>query len=118
MGKVGGRKEERKKESGEGSREEGRKEENILLLLSRFSHVQLCVTPQTAAHQAPPSLGFSRKEHWSELPFPPPRKHVMKQQSTGQTLDIRCWQLRCSQALAEWKFTRRLKVTELTKGDS
>ena len=25
--------------------------------------------PQTAAHQAPPSLGFSRQEHWSGLPF-------------------------------------------------
>ena len=42
----------------------------LLLLLSRFSHVRLCVTPQTAAHQAPPSLGFSRQEHWSGLPFP------------------------------------------------
>ena len=27
------------------------------------------VTPETAAHQAPPSLGFSRQEHWSGLPF-------------------------------------------------
>ena len=34
-----------------------------LLLLSHFSRVQLCVTPWTAAHQAPLSLGFSRKEH-------------------------------------------------------
>ena len=42
----------------------------ILLLLSHFSHVRLCATPQTAAHQAPPSLGFSRQEHWSGLPFP------------------------------------------------
>ena len=41
-------------------------------LLSRFSRVQLCVIPQTAAHQAPPSLGFSRQEHWSGLPFPSP----------------------------------------------
>ena len=40
-----------------------------LLPLSRFSHVRLCVTPEMAAHQAPPSLGFSRQEHWSELPF-------------------------------------------------
>ena len=39
----------------------------LLLLLSRFSRVQLC-----AAHQAPPSLGFSRQEHWSGLPFPSP----------------------------------------------
>ena len=42
----------------------------LLLLLSCFSHVQLCATPQMAAHQAPPSLGFSRQEHWSGLPFP------------------------------------------------
>ena len=42
----------------------------LLLLLSRLSHVRLCATPQTAAHQAPPSLGFSRQEHWSALPFP------------------------------------------------
>ena len=32
-----------------------------LLLLSRFSRVRLCATTQTAAHQAPPSLGFSRQ---------------------------------------------------------
>ena len=41
-------------------------------MLSQFSHVRLCVTPETAAHQAPPSLGFSRQEHWSGLPFPSP----------------------------------------------
>ena len=45
---------------------------SLLLLLSRFSRVRLCETPQTAAHQAPPSLGFSRQEHWSGLPFPSP----------------------------------------------
>ena len=39
-------------------------------LLSHFSRVRLCETPQTAAHQVPPSLGFSRQEHWSGLPFP------------------------------------------------
>ena len=44
----------------------------LLLLLSRFSCVRLCVTPETAAHQVPPSLGFSRQEHWSGLPFPSP----------------------------------------------
>ena len=36
----------------------------LLLLLSHFSRVQLCATPQTAAQQAPLSLGFSRQEHW------------------------------------------------------
>ena len=44
----------------------------LLLLLSHFSCVRLCATPYTAAHQAPPSLGFSRQEHWSGLPFPSP----------------------------------------------
>ena len=33
---------------------------------------QLCVTPWTAAHQAPPSMGFSRQEPWSGSPRPPP----------------------------------------------
>ena len=44
----------------------------LLLLLSHFSRVRLCATPQMAAHQAPLSLGFSRQEHWSGLPFPSP----------------------------------------------
>ena len=34
---------------------------------------RLCATPQMAAHQAPPSLGFSRQEHWSGVPLPSPR---------------------------------------------
>ena len=44
----------------------------LLLLLSRFSHVQFCLTPEMAEHQVPLSLGFSRQEHWSGLPFPSP----------------------------------------------
>ena len=44
----------------------------LLLLLSHVSRVRLCATPEMAAHQAPPSLGFSRQEHWSGLPFPSP----------------------------------------------
>ena len=50
----------------------------LLLLLSRFSRVWLCVTQWTAAHQAPPSLGFSRQEHWSGLPFPSPMQESKK----------------------------------------
>ena len=37
-----------------------------------LSRVQLCVAPWTAAHQAPVSMGSSRQEYWSGLPFPPP----------------------------------------------
>ena len=44
----------------------------LLLLLSRFSRVRPCATPWTASNQAPLSLGFSRQEHWSGLPFPSP----------------------------------------------
>ena len=36
------------------------------------SHVQLFGTPQTIAHQAPLSIGSSRPEYWSGLPFPSP----------------------------------------------
>ena len=38
-----------------------------------LSRVRLFVTPWTVAHQAPPSMGFSRQEYWSGLPFPSPR---------------------------------------------
>jgi len=41
-------------------------------MLSHFSCVWLFVTPWTVAHQAPPSMGFSRQEYWSGLPCPPP----------------------------------------------
>ena len=41
-----------------------------LLLLSHFSHVRLCATPEMATHQAPPSLGFSRQElEWVATSF-------------------------------------------------
>ena len=50
----------------------------LLLLLSCFSCVRLCASPEMAAHQAPPSLGFSRQEHWSGLPFPSPMQESEK----------------------------------------
>ena len=39
-----------------------------------LSRVQLFATPWTVAHQAPPSMGFSRQEYWSGLPFPFPQQ--------------------------------------------
>ena len=39
-------------------------------MLSDFSHVQLFVTLLTVTLQAPLSMGLSRQEHWSGLPFP------------------------------------------------
>ena len=41
-------------------------------LVKSLSRVRLFVTPWTVAYQAPPSMGFSRQERWSGLPFPAP----------------------------------------------
>ena len=51
---------------------------SLLLLLSRFSRVRLCATPWTAAPQASPPVGFSRREHWSGLLFPSPMRESEK----------------------------------------
>ena len=46
--------------------------DTLLLLLSRFSGVRLCVTPWTAAYQGPPSMRFARQVYWSGVPLPSP----------------------------------------------
>ena len=56
----------------------------LLLLLSRFSRVRLCATPQMAAHQAPPSLGFSRQEHWVAISFSSAWKWKVKVKSLSR----------------------------------
>ena len=40
--------------------------------MKSLSRVRLFVTPWTVAYQASPSMGFSRQEYWSGLPFPSP----------------------------------------------
>ena len=42
-----------------------------------LSRVQLFATPWTAAHQAPPSMGFSRQEYWSGVPLPRDQTHIL-----------------------------------------
>ena len=49
------------------------------LVLSHFSHVQLCVTLWAVSHQTPMSVGFSRQEHWSGMPRPPLGNHLKPQ---------------------------------------
>ena len=44
----------------------------VVCMLSCFSHVRLCATLWTVAHQAHLSMGFSRQEYWSGLPPPLP----------------------------------------------
>ena len=58
----------------------------LLLLLGRFSRVRLCATLQMAAHQAPPSLGFFRQEHWSGLPFPSPMHESEKSKGSHSVM--------------------------------
>ena len=43
-----------------------------MCMLTGFTYVQLFATPWTIACQVPLSMGFSRQEYWSGLPFPPP----------------------------------------------
>ena len=62
-----------------------------MLLLSHFSRVRLCATPYTAAHQAPPSLGFSRQEYWSRLPFPSPMHESEKWKGSCSVVSDSSW---------------------------
>ena len=45
---------------------------HLKVKVKSLSHVQLFVTSWTIACQPPPSIGFSRQEYWSGLPFPSP----------------------------------------------
>ena len=45
---------------------------NIPTAVKSLSHVRLFATPWTVANESPPSMGFSRQEYWSGLPFPSP----------------------------------------------
>ena len=78
----------------------------LLLLLSYFSRVRLCATPETAAHQAPPSLGFSRQEHWSGLPFPPPMHESEKWKWSHSVVSDSQWPhgLQPTRLLRPWDF--------------
>ena len=44
--------------------------------MTLLSRVRLLETPWTAAHQAPPSMGFSRQEYWSGVPLPSPNSSL------------------------------------------
>ena len=46
-----------------------------------LNRVWLLATPWTAAHQAPPSMGFSRQEYWSGVPLPSPRSYEVLRKS-------------------------------------
>ena len=54
-----------------------------------LSHVWLLATPQTAAYQAPPSMGFSRQEYWSGVPLPSPNVSMYKSSHTKKQKQLR-----------------------------
>ena len=51
-----------------------------------LSRVRLFETPWTAAHQAPPSMGFSRQEYWSGVPQPSPKLKELPTKCGGQAM--------------------------------
>ena len=55
--------------------------------VNSLSRVRLFATPWTVAYQAPPSMGFSRQEYWSELPFPSPGGRKL---STEELMLLNC----------------------------
>ena len=62
-----------------------------------LSHVQLLATPWTAAHQAPPSMGFSRQGYWSGVPLPSPQSRnscLQKPSSNVLFVNIDCFPLK------------------------
>ena len=78
----------------------------LLLLLTHFSCVWLCATPYMAAHQAPQSLGFSRQEHWSGLPFPSPMHESEKWKWSLSVVSDSSWPhaLQPTRLLCPWDF--------------
>ena len=65
------------------------------------------VRPETTAHQAPPSLGFSRQEHWSGLPFPPPMHESEKWSRSVVSDSLRPHGLQPTRLLRPWGFTSK-----------
>src|SRR5574337_223229 len=53
--------------------------------MKSLGRVQLLATPWTAAYQAPPSVGFSRQEYWSGVPFPSPMHKVKSESEVAQS---------------------------------
>ena len=83
-----------------------RQHKMLLLLLSRFSRVRLWATPETAAHQAPRSLGCSKQEHWSGLPFPSPMHESEKWKWSRSVVSDSQWPygLQPTRLLHPWDF--------------
>ena len=51
-----------------------------------LSRGRLCATPWTAAYQAPPSMGFSRRQYWSGVPLPSPSVLLEQRKLVGSAI--------------------------------
>ena len=67
-----------------------------------FSHVRLLETPWTAAYQAPPSMGFSRQEHWSGVPLPSPTSLARSNSMTPVFIILSSAERHITLTFAEW----------------
>ena len=78
----------------------------LLLLLSRFSHVQLCVDPIDGSPPGSPVPGISRQELWSGLPFPSPMHECEKWKWNRSVLSNSSWPhgLQLTRLLHPWGF--------------
>ena len=61
------------------------KQRDFTLKVKSLSHVRLFATPWTVAYQAPLSMGFSRQEYWSGLPFPSPMHERESESEVAQS---------------------------------
>ena len=75
--------------------------------LSHFSRVRLCQTPWTVACQAPLSMGFSRQEYWSGLPFPSPGD-LPNPETEPASLEVSCIGRRGFTTSAAWEYQKQL----------
>ena len=77
-----------------------------------LSRVWLFMTPWTAAHQAPPSMGFSRQEHWSGVPLPSP---VLGAKSANYSKGLYRISAVCNNILKMWKSSLGIRKELLTQ---
>ena len=81
-----------------------------------LSRVRLLATPWTAAHQASPSMGFSRQEYWSGLPLPSP-KCWLKPFKIKNLLIMKTIPVFSVPSKSTWKIYKGTKVNKNLCGD-
>ena len=92
-----------------------------------LSCVRLIACPWTAAHQAPPSMGFSRQEYWSGLPLPSPvrtltfpfcdRKHLKEYEERRDMHCFTFWKKSSSCCVYKWKQKGYFNDPGITEGN-